>query len=131
VCLCQNNNIRKNETQTSNSIHTNLKILLILCAFSIYAMETTPHPCGRRQLQNTNALTPCSHFTHCCTVRCNSTNKMVPLLRFVNRRLHTDVELRPIIITLILVLCNLYALGYYSQITLNIIFKRCYINAID
>jgi len=29
-------------------------------------------------------------FTHCCTVHRNSRSKMALLLRFCNRRLHTD-----------------------------------------
>jgi len=35
VYLCQNINLRKNKTHTSNSLHINLYFLLVLCAFYI------------------------------------------------------------------------------------------------
>jgi len=41
------------------------------------------------RVEETNPL-----FTHYCIVNRNSTNKMAPLLRFVNRRPHIDVKLQ-------------------------------------
>jgi len=50
VCLCQNVYLRKNETHASNSLHTNLKFLLILSAF--FPPWRLPLVSGgRRQLQ--------------------------------------------------------------------------------